>query len=350
MGFSEDRGRGRYGDIYLLIAENPYILWDAAEQWKAHWRAADQDASAGAQACSVDVLYGPDLTLDHLSALITAVPMFTACQLVLIKDIEKLPQKYRDDFVTILSLRCDAVKVLLTAAAVDKRLKWFKHLRTFASVEEFPRIYENDLPGWARRIVSDFGWSISPQAVEQLALDHGTDLFEMRQTIERAILHIGDRRRIEAADIETVRAGIGTHNVFLLSEAIARCDLRRALDIAQTPGGNRNQIALWLGTLFGQFQRLTNILDHPPGMSDAELARAVGLNPFIVKRLRADASAFGHLGLEDALVAAFETDCAIKTSAMPPRLAFDLLVYRTCRRRTLANRPWFNLESPNTWE
>ena len=79
MGFSEDRARSQYGDIYLLIAENPYILWDAAEQWKAHWRAVDKEtAAAGAEVCSVDVLYGSDLTLDHLSMLVTAVPMFTA--------------------------------------------------------------------------------------------------------------------------------------------------------------------------------------------------------------------------------------------------------------------------------
>lgn len=350
MGFSEDRARGRYGDIYLLIAENPYILWDAAEQWKAHWRAAADAKPADGGSCTVDVLYGADLTLDQLSSLVTSVPMFTARQLVLIKDVDRLPSKVRDDFVAILERRCDAVRLLLTAAAVDKRLKWYKQLQTFAPVEEFPRVYESDLPGWARRIVGDFGWSISPQAAEQLAVDHGTDLFEMRQTIERAVLHIGQRRRIETADIELVRAGIGTHDVFLLSEAIARCDLQRALDIAQTPGANRGQIALWLGSLFSQFQRLVRVLNHAPGESDAVVARAVGLSPFIVKRLRADALAFGRPGLEEALMAAFETDCAIKSSVISPRLALDLLVYRTCRRQTLAKRPWLDLESPATWE
>ena len=46
MGFSEDRAQGRFKERYFLLAANPYLLWDAVENWKAVWRKQRNNANS----------------------------------------------------------------------------------------------------------------------------------------------------------------------------------------------------------------------------------------------------------------------------------------------------------------
>ena len=84
-------------------------------------------------------------------------------------------------------------------------------------------------------------------------------------------------------------------------------------------------------------------------MSEAEAARTLGMHPYLVKKLRPQAAAFGVNGLANTAGAVFETDWAIKTSTVKPEMAMELLVWRLsspARREAV----WFDLENPITRE
>lgn len=341
MGFSEDRARGQFGPLYLVVAENPYLLWDAT----GHWRTVcTREAEGEGGECRFDAIDGASLNLDNFAALLCGLPMFATRQLVIVRNVDKVPAARQEDFVRIIARRTESTRILLISSGLDKRLKWVKALLKLAPVEEFPRIWDNQLSGWAKRIAGDLGASLSPQAAELLAGVHGFDLFEMHQTIERALLYMGEPRRIETDDVTTVSAGEGSLNIFMLQAALARSDLAGALAIVRAlfAGGDRS--TLWLSVLYSHFKKLADVLELPRGLSDADAARQLHTKPFIFGKLRAGAVHFGEQGVAGALGAIFETDWAGKTSRVPPRLAFELLIYRLCRLPVLVGAPWFDLD------
>ncbi|HEX9750317.1 MAG TPA: DNA polymerase III subunit delta [candidate division Zixibacteria bacterium] len=336
MSFSEERAAGRFGPVHLLVAENPYVLWDAAEHWKATWRAGGD--------CSLSIQYGRQLDPDRLAQLIDSLPMFATLQLVIIHDVDKIPLLRQQAVLDALRRQSDGVKALLTGAKLDRRLTFTKELVRLVPTEEFPSIYDNHLPGWAKRIASDLGTSLSPAAAEHLALLHGTDLFEMRQTIERALLYSGaGQRRLSEQEITAVVAGDGEHTVFELADAVGSDDLTRALQTLQSLYTQGDVSVYVTAALFGHYQRVLLLTPFGAGVADAQIAQSTGLRPFIIRKLRPQAVRIDAERAADALEAICETDWSIKTSTIPGRTAVELLMYRLCRGTRTASPLWFDV-------
>ena len=342
MGFSEDRASGKFGPFYFLTAENPYVLWDAVEHWKAVWRHGN---SGGKQSVPCRVFTAPQIDFDRLVDLGTTVPMFDTLQLVQVEQVDRVAAARQDEFVSILRRFGQSTKVLLTAEGMDRRKSFFKALETLGPSEAFPRIYPEDIPGWVRRIASDFEWTLSPAAVELLVSVHGSDLFAVRQTIERTTLYVGSHRRVEISDVEAVITGAGEHDVFQLLEAASRDDAARALSILRSLFAQGDLPTLWLSGLTSQCMRLLKVAGMEAKL-DAEIGRAMGLHPFIIRKLRPQASGLGTTGLVQTIGAIFETDWAIKTSTMPTRLAMEVLVWRISTRQRRIEPAWIDLEVP----
>jgi len=336
MGFSEDRASGKFGPRYFLTAANPYVLWDATEEWKRRWQAKGR--------MPLDTFRAPRIDYDRLLDVGSTISMFGEERLLIIHDAGKVPQPQQDRMISILKRFSDSTKILLTATDFDKRRKYYKFVSEWAVMEEFPKIYESQLPGWVVRIAGDFGWTISPAASQLLVQCCGDDLFEARQTIERITLQVPKPRRIEVSDIEAALSGAGSHSVFLLLEAVTKPDLRRALEIVRSLFASDEYPEVWLSALGTLLQRLL-IINELGSASPSEVLQKTGLKPKMAEAARHQAAYFKVPGLVAAIYACFETDWAIKTSRVSPLMGWELLVYRLCSREALLDKPLFSLES-----
>ena len=342
MGFSEDRAQRKFGPYYLLVADNPYVLWDAAEDWKNGWKLSSGGASRP------ETFTAPHIDFNLLLGAGATMPMFETIQPILIKDVEKLTGKKLDEFLRIHKQSPASTKWLLTSEGMDKRKAEYKALSALGPVELFPKIYPEKLGGWVQRIASGFEATLSPPAVELVASVHGADLFGARQTVERAVLYIGRKRRIEVADIELVMAGEGEYDVFQLLEAASGNDFSRAISIGRSllaSSRTNSEISFWLSLIHGQCVRYMQMLEHA-GKSNEQVGQLLHIHPFVVGKLRSQAAGFGYEGLTGAVSAAFETDWAIKTSMLAPELAWELFVWRVSHGRKHLAKPILDLESP----
>jgi len=341
MGFSEDRAQGRFKERYFLLAANPYLLWDAVENWKAVWRKHEQ--------VPIDIFHAPKIDLDRLLNIGATIPLFAQTRLVVIDDANKVTESQLERFLKILGQFGPTTKVLVTASAFDKRTKVFKGLSSCGLFEEFPPIYPDKLPGWAQRIAGEFGWRLSPAAAELLASTYGDDLFAVRQTIERTTLFIGTQRRIEVADIEPMLAGEGMHSVFLLLDAVSTSDLGRALAIVKSLFAGEDYPLIWLSALASLLTRLLKLLelDEP---NDVRASQLTGIKPFFMRKSRSQIEHFGHQGLTNGIRACYETEWAIKTSTIPDHLAWEILAWRLCAKPPLSNFVLADIESADFGE
>ncbi len=345
MGFTEDRAQSKFGPYYLLVAENPYVLWEAIEQWKATWKRVDSTIH-------VQSFTAPNIDFDELLAAGSTIPMFETIQPVVIHDVDRLTGKKLDEFVRIVKQSSPATKWLLTSEGFDKRTAQYKAISSLGPVEEFPRIYADKMSGWIQRIASDFEAVLAPDAMNMIAAVHGSDLFAARQTIERAVLFIGRKRRIELEDVESVMVGEGEYDVFQLLEAASRNDFARTLAMARSlyaAAREDRDIPFWLSMMYGQCLRYLQMLEYD-GKSNEQVGQVLHLHPFVVGKLRAQASGFGYDRLLEIITAAFETERALKTSTLTPKMAWELFVWRLSTRKKREAHSILSLESVRTWE
>ncbi|MEW5702897.1 MAG: DNA polymerase III subunit delta [Candidatus Zixiibacteriota bacterium] len=341
MGFSEDRAKGHFGSFHLIVAENPYLLWEATEHWKSVWRRE-------APGAALRIFTAPHVEMDRLLELGTTVPLFETVQLIVVEQIDRLPAARQKELADIVSGCGPTTKILLTAESIDRRTSFYKTLANLGPCEVFPRIYQDDIPGWVKRLAGEIGWVLSPQATELISSVHGTDLFAVAQTLERVTLFIGQKRRIEVGDIETVIAGDGEHDIYLLIEALIAGELQRSLGIVNSLLSSGDRTFLWLTQVQGQCMRLFRLLDMAD-KTDHEAGQSLGIHHYLVRRLRPLAAALGRDGLTAVSQVVFETDWAMKSSLLPPRLAWELFVWRLAGENR-RGEIWFDLNAQSPRE
>ena len=127
------------------------------------------------------------------------------------------------------------IRLLISAGKVDKRKTFFKTLDKIGSVESLAG-WSADDRDWveraevtARTAVRDRKKEISDEAVAELVSRIGPHPRQLDNEIEKLCLFAGDRRQIEAGDVNAVCARNKTARAFALGDALGDRDLPRLL-------------------------------------------------------------------------------------------------------------------------
>jgi DNA polymerase III subunit delta len=131
--------------------------------------------------------------------------------------------------------RNPGIRLLISAGKVDKRKTFFKTLDKIGSVESLAG-WSADDRDWAERAevtartaVRDRKKEISDEAVAELVSRIGPNPRQLDNEIEKLCLFAGNRRQIEADDVNAVCARNKTARAFALGDALGDRDLPRLL-------------------------------------------------------------------------------------------------------------------------
>jgi DNA polymerase III subunit delta len=127
------------------------------------------------------------------------------------------------------------VRLLVSAGKVDKRKTFYKTLEKIGSVEVFAgwsaedRNWADQAENLASRIIGQLGKEISGEALGRLVTYTGPHARALRNEIEKLSLYVGDRARINTADVEAIVTRQKQAKAFALGDALGERNLPRAL-------------------------------------------------------------------------------------------------------------------------
>jgi DNA polymerase-3 subunit delta len=128
-----------------------------------------------------------------------------------------------------------SVRLLISAAKVDKRKVFFKTLDKIGSVESFAgwsvddRDWADQAEGWARKAIRAKAKEISEEALAEIISRVGPNARQLDSEIEKLSLYVGDRKEIEMADVEAICTRNKMARAFALGDALGDRDLPRLL-------------------------------------------------------------------------------------------------------------------------
>jgi DNA polymerase III subunit delta len=127
------------------------------------------------------------------------------------------------------------VRLLISAGKVDKRKTFFKTLDKIGSVESFAGLSADD-KDWveraevtARTAIRERKKEISEEALAELVNRVGPNARQLENEIEKLSVFVGDRKRIEFADVAAICSRNKTARAFALGDALGDRDLPRLL-------------------------------------------------------------------------------------------------------------------------
>ncbi len=131
--------------------------------------------------------------------------------------------------------RWESVRLLISAAKVDKRKVFFKTLDKLGTVEAFAgwsvddRDWADQAENWVRKAIRTRDKEISEEALGELISRVGPNARQLDTEVEKLSLYVGSRKEIGMEDVEAICTRNKLARAFALGDALGDRDLPRLL-------------------------------------------------------------------------------------------------------------------------
>ncbi|MFH1051505.1 MAG: DNA polymerase III subunit delta [bacterium] len=181
---------------------------------------------------------------------------------------------------------------------------------------EFPKVYDNQIPSWVTKRLKSFGKNISPEAASMLVIYTNPNLRDLSSEIDKILLYIGDRKEINADDINFLIGENRDYNVYELQKAVGKRDLPLALKILENMLSTDRKEMLIMTVLINYFTALFKLIEESVTYPDRyKLAGSLGVNPMFVPEYLAVLKVYSPEEIENAFQHLTETDKMLKSTS-----------------------------------
>jgi DNA polymerase-3 subunit delta len=185
---------------------------------------------------------------------------------------------------------------------------------------------------WVRKLVSELGGRIDPQASQALVLRSGTSLSVLEREIEKLLVYVGDRGVITTADVAAAATPSAEASVFEMVDHLgarrpyrAVTTLRRLVEQGEVPLRLMAMVSRQVRLIFITAEMLAC------GAPVAEVEKRLGLPTWVVRGYLAQARNFDRGQLTAMMRDLARMDLDAKTGRREPVEALELFILRQCR-------------------
>ena len=232
--------------LSLICGDDDFAVKQRAkqiyEQWSSELGGMDHEIIEATSANSGDALKA----LGKLREALQTLPFFGSGKVVWLRDCNFLGEERAASAAAVTetlasladelkSFSWQNVRLLISAGKVDKRKSFFKALDKLGTVEAFSA-WSVDDKDWAER-AEDAAASairgrkkgISGEALAEVISRVGPNPRQLVTEVEKLCLYVGDRTKIELADVVAICSRNKTARAFALGDALGDRDLPRLL-------------------------------------------------------------------------------------------------------------------------
>ncbi len=314
----------RFEPIYLFFGEEDFL---AEEAVKMIIKVALDETSRG---FDLDVVYGPDSNAGEVITVARSFPMMAKRRIVVVRDFDHLPSK---EMIEMYSRHpSDTTSLILVAPKPDLRTKPYSALKHTARWIPCRPQRDYEIPGWIASRIKQKGREVSPEACLLLQNYVGNSLRDIDNEIEKLLIFVGEKKRIDQDDVSEV-VGMSKHyNIFELQKAIGQRDAKRSFEILERMLGAGESPIMMIAVLTRFFINLYKIHTlRRQRLGDREIADALRANPNYISEQVANAERHPLEHIEHCFKHLLEADERLKSTSFDQKLIMSLLTYRLVR-------------------
>ena len=280
------------------------------------------------------------LSEDDLNNAVNAMPFLAKRRLVLLQNPSS---KYnnpsaRKAFFEFLQKAPETTRLVIYESVEPRDaekhwlIKWAEKNNKLIQIKAFmlPRL--KDMTGWIIHETKNQGGQIEPHAAEMLKDMVGVDTRQAGMEIAKLLAYVNWARPVTVQDVEAVCIVTSQQSVFDFVDALANGNGKSAQHLLHRLLESEDEFSLW-GMVVRQFRLLIQAREILDGRGTREdVARALGVHPFVAEKAAQQASRFSIDSLEYIYRKLLAIDEGVKTSQIALDLALDTLVVELAGR------------------
>ena len=315
-------------NVYFLFGNDEFAINRRLKEF-----AADFPDSTSAD-MNTARLEARTMTENDLNTAVNAMPFLAPKRLVLLAEPSARYSRpaERKKFEEFLEKVPDTTQLVLYEPVdpreVDRHwlVKWIAKKGKLVKTQAFmlPRPWE--MTGWVINETRSQGGEIEPAAAAKLAEMVGVNTRQAGQEIAKLLAYVNWERQVRVQDVEAVSIVTAEESIFDFVDALANGDGKSAQRLLHRLLESEDAFSLW-GMVIRQFRLLLlarEVLDSRGGKD--EVARALGVHPYVAEKTTGQARSFTLPVLERIYHRLLEIDEEAKTGQVALDLALDTLV------------------------
>jgi DNA polymerase-3 subunit delta len=277
---------------------------------------------------------------EDLNTAINAMPFLARRRLVLLQNPSSRYNNpsARKTFFEFLQKTPETTRLVMSESVEPRDaekhwlVKWAEKNSKQIQIKAFmlPRL--KDMTGWISNETKNQGGQIEPRAAEMLRDMVGVDTRQAGMEIAKLLAYVNWARPVTVQDVEAVCIVTSQQSVFDFVDALANGNGRSAQHLLHRLLETEDEFSLW-GMVVRQFRLLIQAREILDGRGTKEdVARALGVHPFVAEKAAQQASRFSIESLEYIYHRLLTIDEGVKTSQLTLDLALDTLVVELAGR------------------
>jgi DNA polymerase-3 subunit delta len=316
--------RKQFAAMYLVYGEEDLLVDECVQA------IVEQAVDPSLRGFNVDIMYGSKVDAQDVVAHASSFPMMGERRVVVVKESEKLAttDAAREVLAAYIKRPLESTSLVFVAEKPDFHKKPFSDLNKSAEIVECKPLRGNEVPGWISDRIAKLGKQASPEACRLLQAYVGNSLRTLQSEIEKLLVFVGDKQRIEPEDVAGVVGETKGFTIFDLQNAIGNRDISLAIQIVERMldhGENPQFVIVMLTRFFTILYKFSEFRQRRS--SEREIVAEVGLKPYYVKQYLAFSENFSKEQIEQSFRALLDADLTLKSTGRDPHLVMDLLVY-----------------------
>lgn len=236
------------------------------------------------------VVYGRDVSARDVVDMARRFPMMGNYQVVIVKEAQHIIN-LDEPLKAYLEQPLDSTILVINYKykKLDKRKALYKILSKSKKcvLFESAKLYDSKIPAWISQRVMSMGYTINPKSVNLLAEYLGTDLSRINNELGKLIINLQPGETITEDHIEQNIGISKDFNIFELTNAMGKRDLKKAYRIIQYFESNSKQNPLQMVSVLVYTFFMKVFLYHQISKeSKNTIASKLGINPYFVDDYR----------------------------------------------------------------
>ncbi len=257
---------------------------------------------------------------------------FVTAKLVVLHDVDRYRKDDLDALAEYVRSPDPVASLVMVGQSVDGRTAFAKAVGKVKGARvDLKQMYENEMGPWVEALAKQRGKRVSRGARESLVELCGTNLTALAAEVEKLDLFVGERERIEDADVAAVVGRSRTETYYRLRDAVLERRTGDALSIWGMLVDEGESVYGLFGRLRMTLRELVNAKElAESGAGLREIGQALGIPSWRQRALGGVLSAARLDRLRRNLVLLFDADVDLRQSRLTDRQVAERLLVSLC--------------------
>ena len=261
---------------------------------------------------NVERVDGEDDDFNRINETLTGISLFASNKLVVLTK-PSTQKQFIENFDSILKNIPESTEVIIIEPKIDKRLSYYKNLKSKTEFVECNELDTNQLAKWLSEQANDYGSDISTSDARYLIERVGQDQMNLSSEVQKLAIHSPKRITREDIDELTVRSPQST--IFDLIEAAMKGRIGRALELYEEQRKQLVEPQQIIAMLAWQLHILAIILSAK-GKSIQEISSEAKINPFVARKTQELAGSVDMQQTKILIKDLLDIDSAMKSTSI----------------------------------